>query len=382
MPVARPESRRPAASAFAEPCTGGPRFARDSGRRVNFLRKISTASATARKASRAPCSVASLSAASHSASREGRSRSSRPRESSFHSASSRTNPIVTWRTVAPGASAVSRSSIGRKAMLSRSSVPPICIAVVTAGVWQRRMGRPAGFVEAVGLPGSLRRTKRFISAMRAKGVMRAKACLLRAVRKRAKSVWLWEQAAERTSRRAVAGVVAAGGAAAGTVTTGALGWELDSWAKLAPTVKEATQKKRRTRRSMLVGCKFQSILCHAEDRGQVLSERGARHHFVAAGLLGLGCEVHLHVREEAHDADVRSNEAQLLDGLYRMAARVQVHDNEFRVALHEAHEGIAVGSDFQFHAEQLGGFREFHLKKEIVHQRYYFSHGLVLAIRH
>src|SRR6267378_8149674 len=320
MPVARPESRRPAASAFAEPCTGGPRFVRDSGSRANFLRKISTASAMARRASRAPCSVASVSAASHSASREGRSRSSRPRESSFHSASSRTNPIVTWRTVVAVESVVSRSSIGRKAMLSRSSVPPICISVATAGVWQRRMGRPAGFVEAVGLPGSLRRTKRFISAMRAKGVMRAKACLLRAVRKRAKPVWLWEQAAERTSRRAAAGVVAAGGAAAGTVTAGALGWELDSWEKPALAVIEVMQKKKRTRLGMLVGCKFPSILCHAEDRGQVLSERGARHHFITAGLLGLRRKVHLHVREEAHNADVFSNVTQHFDGLDGVAA--------------------------------------------------------------
>src|SRR6267378_2424410 len=345
MPVARAESRRPAASAFAEPCTGGPRFVRDSGSRANFLRKISTASAMARKASRAPCSVVSVSAASHSASREGRSRSSRPRESSFHSASSRTNPIVTWRTVAALESVVSRSSIGRKAMLSRNSVPPICISVVTAGVWQRRMGRPAGFVEAVGLPGSLSRTKRFMSAMRAKGVMRAKACLLRAVRKRAKSIWLWEQAADRTSRRAAAGVVVADGAAAGTVTAGALGWELDSWAKPALAVKEATQKKKRTRRSMLVGCKFQSILCHAEDRGQVLSESGARHHFIAAGLLGLGGKVHLHMGEEAHNADILSNEAQHFDGLDRMAARVQIHDDEFWTALHEVHERVAIGGD-------------------------------------
>jgi len=160
--------------------------------------------------------------------------------------------MVTWRTVAPAASVVSRSSIGKKAILSRSSVPPICISVVTAGVWQRRMGRPAGFVEAVGFPGSLSRTKRFIKAMRADGVMRAKACLFRAVRKRAKSVWLWEQAADRTSRRAVAGVAAAEGDAVGVLTVGALGWEVDSCAKPAPAARMAMQKRWRTRCGMLV----------------------------------------------------------------------------------------------------------------------------------
>jgi hypothetical protein len=57
-----------------------------------------------------------------------------------------------------------------------------------------------------------------------------------------------------------------------------------------------------------------------------------------------------------------------------LAARVQIHDNEFRVALHETHERVAAGGDFQFHAELLGGFRQLHLKKEIIHQRYDFSH--------
>jgi hypothetical protein len=126
------------------------------------------------------------------------------------------------------------------------------MSVVTAGVWQRTMGRPAGFVETVGFPGSLSRTKRFIRAMRAEGVMRAKACLFRVVRKRAKSVWLWEQAADKTSRRAVAGVVAAGGEAAGRVTAGALDCELDSGGRPALAARKVLQKRRKTRWGIFV----------------------------------------------------------------------------------------------------------------------------------
>jgi len=37
------------------------------------------------------------------------------------------------------------------------------------------MGRPAGFADAVGLPGSFNSTKRFIKARRACGVIREKA---------------------------------------------------------------------------------------------------------------------------------------------------------------------------------------------------------------
>jgi hypothetical protein len=88
--------------------------------------------------------------------------------------------------------------------------------------------------------------------MRAEGVMRAKACLFRVVRKRAKSVWLWEQAADKTSRRAVAGVVAASGEATGRVTAGALDCALDSGAKPALVARKVLQKRRRTRCGIFV----------------------------------------------------------------------------------------------------------------------------------
>src|SRR5204862_7925772 len=95
--------------------------------------------------------------------------------------------------------------MGRNAILSRWSAPPICISVVTSGVWQRRIGRPAGFADTLGLPGSFSSTKRFMNARRAGGVMRENASLLRAVRKRTNSVWFWEQAAASTVFNAALG---------------------------------------------------------------------------------------------------------------------------------------------------------------------------------
>jgi len=39
--------------------------------------------------------------------------------------------------------------------------------------------------------------------------------------------------------------------------------------------------------------------------------------------------------------------------MFGWMVRGQVHDDEFWLALHEVHERVAVGGDFQFHAELL-----------------------------
>ncbi len=108
-------------------------------------------------------------------------------DSKRHWPSSRTKPMVIWRTFAPVESVTSRNSMGRNARLSRVSVPPMDISVVTSGVSQRTIGRPAGFAVAVALPGTFNSTKRFIKATRAAGVSRSKDSLLRAVRYRENS---------------------------------------------------------------------------------------------------------------------------------------------------------------------------------------------------
>src|SRR5215471_136565 len=99
--------------------------------------------------------------------------------------------------------------MGRNAMLSVTSAPPICISVVTLGVSQRTIGRPEGLAATVALPGSLSRTKRFMRATRAAGVILENASLLRTVRKRVNSVWSWEHAAASTLPSALPGPLCA-----------------------------------------------------------------------------------------------------------------------------------------------------------------------------
>src|SRR5437879_8852281 len=155
--------------------------------------------------------------------------------------------------------------MGRNAILSRSSAPPICISVVTSGVWQRRMGRPAGFADAVGLPGSFRSTKRFINATRAGGVMRENASLLRAVRKRTNSVWFWEQAAESTAFSAALGppifVVSLG-----VFAELPPGLELESCERAFAAVSRMAQLRKKSSPRIFCFADFTSILCHAQYR--------------------------------------------------------------------------------------------------------------------
>ncbi len=139
-------------------------------------------------------------------------------DSKRHWPSSRTKPMLIWRTFAPVESVTSRNSMGRNARLSRVSVPPMDISVVTSGVSQRTIGRPAGFAVAVALPGTFNSTKRFIKATRAAGASRSKDSLLRAVRYRENPVAFWEHAACKTSRSAAAGLFAATGVACRTVS--------------------------------------------------------------------------------------------------------------------------------------------------------------------
>src|SRR5215470_5387637 len=74
------------------------------------------------------------------------------------------------------------------------------------------MGRPTGFADMVGLPGSLRRTKRFISFNRASAVSREKDSTLREVRNFLKATSSCEQAATSVSRSAAAGPEGGGAA--------------------------------------------------------------------------------------------------------------------------------------------------------------------------
>src|SRR2546421_5565849 len=204
------------------------------------------------------------------------------------------------------------------AMLSRRSVPPTCISVVTSGVWQRRVGRPAGFADAVGLPGSFRSTKRFINATRAGGVMRENASLLRAVRKRTNSVWFWEQAAESTAFSAALGPSVA------VVSLAVLppGLELESCERAFAVASRMAPLRKKIRPHIFDFRDFTSILCPAQNRRQILRETRARQNFIASRRLRLSSKLCLHVREEADYANVLARLPQLFNGRDRLAPSV------------------------------------------------------------
>src|SRR6478736_5988236 len=110
----------------------------------------------------------------------------------------------------PCNSETSRISSGMKATLSRRSVPPSCMTAAPSGVEQRMLGRPDGFAELAGFPAPSRRTKRFISSVRADKARWEKDSALRAVRNFENATSSWAHAAASRSRRAAEGASGAG----------------------------------------------------------------------------------------------------------------------------------------------------------------------------
>src|SRR6266849_6545840 len=102
------------------------------------------------------------------------------------------------------------------------------MSAAPSGVLQRMSGRPDGLEERAGLPAPSRRTKRFMSSVRA----------LRAVRNFSNDGSSCAHAAASRSRRAAEGASGAGfradgdgGAVAGLAEVSESGRELDSWPK-------------------------------------------------------------------------------------------------------------------------------------------------------
>src|SRR6266851_47658 len=112
------------------------------------------------------------------------------------------------------------------------------MSAAPSGVLQRMSGRPDGLEERAGLPAPSRRTKRFMSSVRAVGASCAKDCALRAVRNFSNDGSSCAHAAASRSRRAAEGASGAGfradgdgGAVAGLAEVSESGRELDSWPK-------------------------------------------------------------------------------------------------------------------------------------------------------
>src|SRR5258706_3920195 len=315
-------------------------------------------------------SVDSISAASHSKARAGRSSRTSPTESNFQSPFSRTSPICTRITLAPVVSVASRTCTGRKARLSEISAPPICNSAAPPGVSHWMVGRPEALGSREGLPGSFKSTKRFMSATRAAGVRCAKVSALRAVRNLEKDCSLCEQAADKASRKAAVGASGAIAAAVGAAVL-TCGAELLSCAGATDPQSNSTAAKAnlndRARRTT-------SILCRGKNGRQALREGRARHHFVATRGASLRGQVRLHVRQEADHPNAIFRGAQPLDRRDRLVSRIEIHDQQFLRGSKETLQRVGSRGDLHFDAEMLRRFRQLHLKKQVIHQRYDPSH--------
>src|ERR1700738_4747263 len=232
------------------------------------------------------------------------------------------------------------------------------------------VGRPEALGSREGLPGSFKRTKRFMSATRAAGVRCAKVSAFRVVRNLEKACSLCEQAADKASRRAAVGASGATAAAVGAVVL-ACGAELLSCAGATdPKSNSAGGKANLTKRAR----RTTSILCCGKNRCKVLCEGRARHHFVATRGTSLRGQVRLHVRQEADDPYRIFVGAQPLDRRDRLASRIEIHDQQLRRGIKQSLQRVGSRGDFHFDAEMLRGFRQLHLKKQIIHQRYDPTH--------
>src|SRR5438105_4243696 len=148
------------------------------------------------------------------------------------------------------------------------------------------MGRPAAFAVALGLPGSLSSTKRFMSSVRAAMVRRENDCAFRAVRNLVNAISSCEHAAESVSRRDAAGPAIGG---AGSVR------ELDSCA-VAKLVATRPTSVKRVRRPVRI-----SIFGHCQYLRQMSRELRTRYHLLQTRRFGLCSEVRLHVRQKTNN---------------------------------------------------------------------------------
>src|SRR5205807_2478957 len=148
------------------------------------------------------------------------------------------------------------------------------------------MGRPAAFAVALGLPGSLSSTKRFMSSVRAAIVRRENDCAFRAVRNLVNAISSCEHAAESVSRREAAGPAIGG---AGSVR------ELDSCAVAKLVARRPTSVKWVSRPARI------SIFGHCQYLRQMSRKLRTRHYLLETSGFGLCGEVRLHVRQKTNN---------------------------------------------------------------------------------
>jgi hypothetical protein len=120
--------------------------------------------------------------------------------------------------------------------------------------------------------------------------------------------------------------------------------------------------------------KCTSVPSRSQNFRESLREGGARHYLAAACTLRLHREFALHVRKEADDGNIPLRGADFFDGLNGLATGIQVHDDQLRQRIQQAEESVGIGGNFQFHTDVLSGFRDFHLKEQIIHQSNHSGH--------
>jgi hypothetical protein len=82
------------------------------------------------------------------------------------------------------------------------------------------------------------------------------------------------------------------------------------------------------------------------------------------------------MRKKCHHANVFRRSTQLYDGVDGLATRIEINDYQLWPRLQQTQHCVGGGGHLEFNAEMLGGLRNFHLKKNVVHQRYDAAHRL------
>jgi hypothetical protein len=80
------------------------------------------------------------------------------------------------------------------------------------------------------------------------------------------------------------------------------------------------------------------------------------------------------VRKKCHYANVFCRSAQFRNGVNGLTARVEINDHQLRARLQQAQQRLCSGGHLEFNAQVFGGLRNFHLKKNVIHQRYDATH--------
>jgi len=111
-----------------------------------------------------------------------------------------------------------------------------------------------------------------------------------------------------------------------------------------------------------------------QDLRQVHREPGTGHDFIETRRPRFRRQLGFYVRKETHDAEIRLDGPQALDGFERGRPCVEIDDNQGRQRIQKLQQRLRIAGDFRLQAQVLGGFGQFHLKEKIVYVSYDARH--------